>query len=219
MTLGFDSKSTKLQLAVFASGAGSNFRAIAEAIENKELHAEVAGLISNNPDAGALKFARSRGISVEIINNNSYPDETEREQKILDTLEYWKTNFVVLAGYMKKISTSIVNKFNNRIINIHPALLPSFGGKGMYGIRVHEAVIESGVKFSGVTVHLVNNEYDAGPIVLQHVVPVLDEDTPEILQERILKEEHNIYKEAINLFCEDRAIVKGKRVFIKRNNA
>ena len=217
--MGSDSKSSKLHLAVFASGAGSNFKAIAEAIENKELHAEVAGLISNNPDVGALEFAQSRGILVEIINNNSYPDETEREQKILDTLECWMTNFVVLAGYMQKISTLIVNKFNNRIINIHPALLPSFGGKGMYGIRVHEAVIESGVQFSGVTVHLVNNKYDAGPIVLQRVVPVLDGDTPEILQKRILKEEHKIYKEAINLFCEDRVIVKGKRVFIKRNNA
>ena len=97
--------------------------------------------------------------------------------------------------------------------------MPSFGGKGMYGIRVHEAVIESGVRFSGVTVHIVNNEYDAGPIVLQRVVPVLDEDTPEILQKRILNEEHEIYKEAIKLFCEDRVTVKGKRVYIKRKNA
>ena len=112
--MSYDSKSSKLQLTVFASGAGSNFRAIVEAIENEELHAKVAGLISNNPNAGALDFAQSRGISVEIINKNNYPVETERQEKILETLESWKTNFVVLAGYMKKISTLIIKKIRQQ---------------------------------------------------------------------------------------------------------
>jgi phosphoribosylglycinamide formyltransferase-1 len=194
-------KSQILRIAVFASGTGSNFKTIVKAIEQGELHAKIAGLISNNPDAGALEFARSRGIPAENINEKLFPRENELETAILNTLESWRANFILLAGYMKKISPEIIKKFNNRILNIHPALLPDFGGKGMYGLNVHEAVIRSGTKVSGVTVHIVNNEYDAGPIVLQRAVPVLEDDTPESLQKRVLKEEHKIYKEAIKLFC------------------
>ena len=194
-------KSQILRIAVFASGTGSNFKIIVKAIEQGELYAEIAGLISNNPDAGALEFARSRGIPAENINEKLFPRKNELETAILNTLESWRANFILLAGYMKKISPEIIEKFNNRILNIHPALLPAFGGKGMYGLNVHEAVIRSGAKISGVTVHIVNNEYDAGPIVLQRAIPVLEDDTPESLQKRVLKEEHKIYKEAIKLFC------------------
>ncbi len=190
-----------LRLAVFASGTGSNFKVIVKAVEQGELPVEIAGLISNNPDAGALEYARSRGIPSEIFNKKIYPRENELDTAILNTLESWRANFIILAGYMKKVSPEIIKNFDNRILNIHPALLPAFGGKGMYGLKVHEAVIRSGAEVSGVTVHIVNNEYDTGPIVLQRVVPVLKNDTPESLQKRVLKEEHTIYKDAIKLFC------------------
>ncbi|KPK95020.1 hypothetical protein AMJ80_05225 [bacterium SM23_31] len=219
MVRGQQQKNPPLRLAVFASGTGSNFRAIVDSIEDGKLNAVVVGLISNNPDAGAIVFAESKQIPCEIVNKKRYPDESEHDAKILNILEQWKTNFIILAGYMKMINPLIVEKYKNRILNIHPALLPSFGGKGMYGLHVHEAVIEYGVKFSGVTVHIVNNEYDAGPVVLQRVVPVLDDDTPQSLQQRILKEEHIIYTEAIQLFAENRITVSGRRVFVQRDHA
>lgn len=212
-------KHSGLRIAAFASGRGSNFSAIVDAIESGELKSKAVGVISNNPDSGVIEFAESKEIPYAVINKNRYPDESELNNKILDTLDEWNANFIVLAGYMKKIDLSIVRKFKNRILNIHPALLPSFGGNKMYGLKVHESVLNSGVKYSGVTVHIVTDEYDKGPIVLQQVVPVYDDDTAEILQKRILKEEHTIYKEAIRLFEEDLVIVLGQRVVRKRKNA
>lgn len=212
-------KHSGLRIAAFASGRGSNFSAIVDAIESGELKSKAVGVISNNPDSGVIEFAESKEIPYKVINRNRYPDESELNNKILDTLDEWNANFIVLAGYMKKIDLSIVRKFKNRILNIHPALLPSFGGNKMYGLTVHESVLNYGVKYSGVTVHIVTDEYDKGPIVLQQVVPVYDDDTAEILQKRILKEEHTIYKEAIRLFEEDLVIVLGQRVVRKRENA
>ena len=212
-------KHSGLRIAAFASGRGSNFSVIVDAIESGELKSKAVGVISNNPDSGVIEFAESKEIPYAVINKNRYPDESELNNKILDTLDEWNANFIVLAGYMKKIDPSIVRKYKNRILNIHPALLPSFGGNKMYGLKVHESVLNSGVKYSGVTVHIVTDEYDKGPIVLQQVVPVYDDDTAEILQKRILKEEHTIYKEAIRLFEEDLVIVLGQRVVRKRKNA
>ena len=212
-------KHSPLFLAAFASGTGSNFRAVVEAIESGELDAVAVGLISNNPDAGAVEFARCKNIPHAIVNRKRYPGQKEHDAKILSMLEAWHANFIILAGYMKKISPEIVEKYKNSILNLHPALLPSFGGKGMYGLSVHEAVIEYGVKYSGVTVHVVNNEYDAGPIVLQRIVPVHDVDTPEALQQRILKEEHEIYKDAIQLVADHRVTISGRRVVIQRDHA
>ena len=212
-------KHSSLRIAAFASGRGSNFSVIVDAIESGELKSKAVGVISNNPDSGVIEFAESKEIPYAVINKNRYPDESELNNKILDTLDEWNANFIVLAGYMKKIDPSIVRKYKNRILNIHPALLPSFGGNKMYGLKVHESVLNSGVKYSGVTVHIVTDEYDKGPIVLQQVVPVYDDDTAEILQKRILKEEHTIYKEAIRLFEEDLVVVLGQRVVRKRENA
>ena len=212
-------KHSGLRIAAFASGRGSNFSVIVDAIESGELKSKAVGVISNNPDSGVIEFAESKEIPYAVINKNRYPDESELNNKILDTLDEWNANFIVLAGYMKKIDPSIVRKYKNRILNIHPALLPSFGGNKMYGLTVHESVLNYGVKYSGVTVHIVTDEYDKGPIVLQQVVPVYDDDTAEILQKRILKEEHTIYKEAIRLFEEDLVVVLGQRVVRKRKNA
>ncbi|MFC1564072.1 phosphoribosylglycinamide formyltransferase [candidate division KSB1 bacterium] len=211
-------KSKALRLTVFASGSGTNFQAIHRSILEKKLNAAVVGVITNNPDSGAKAYAEANGIETAVINKKLC-GEDNIESTILRTLDGWNTDLIVLAGYMKKIGGKIVEKYKNRILNIHPALLPSFGGKGMYGLHVHEAVIEHGVKYSGVTVHLIDNDYDSGPIVLQKTVPVLDDDTPEILQKRILKEEYKIYTEAIKLFADDRIEINGRKVTVKRNNA
>jgi phosphoribosylglycinamide formyltransferase-1 len=130
-------------------------------------------------------------------------------------LNQYGANFIVLAGYLKMLSPFVVRKFKNRILNIHPALLPSFGGRGMYGIHVHEAVLEYGCKVSGVTVHLVDEAYDTGPPVLQRCVPVQDDDTPETLAARVLKIEHQIYNEALQLFAQGRIEIIGRRIKIK----
>lgn len=212
-------KHSNLRIATFASGRGSNICSIFDAIESGELNSEVVGVISNNPDSGVIEFAKSKEIPYEVINKKRYPGESEIKNKILDTLDDWNANFIVLAGYMKKMDSSIVGKYKNRILNIHPALLPSFGGNGMYGLKVHESVLNHGVKYSGVTVHIVTDDYDAGPIVLQQVVPVYDNDTAEILQKRILVEEHKIYKDAIRLFEDDLVTISGRRVILKRENA
>lgn len=206
---------TSYKIAVFASGTGSNFKAIVNSIENGILCSEIAVLITNNPDAGALGYAKEKGISTAVINKKLFPEENGVTTEILSALSKHGADFIILAGYMKMIGSEIVRAYRNRILNIHPALLPSFGGEGMYGIHVHEAAIKYGVRFSGVTVHIVDDAYDMGPIVLQKIVPVDQEYTPQELQKRILTEEHKIYTEAIRLFEENKIEVSGRRVIIR----
>ena len=157
----------KKRLAVLASGRGSNFQAILEKIREKYIPAIAALCITNNPDAGVIELASASGIPVRIFVPKDFKDNVEYNDAILGELLKSEIDYIILAGYLKMIGAQIVERFNNKIINIHPALLPSFGGKGMYGHHVHLAVFNRGVKYSGVTVHLVNREYDAGPIVLQ----------------------------------------------------
>lgn len=205
---------TKLELAVFASGRGSNFSAILKAIENGKLLADVKILISNNGEAGALTTAADHDIPVKVINKKDFSSRSLFVESILSTLEKHHVNFIALAGYMKKIPPEVIQKFESRILNIHPALLPSFGGKGMYGHFVHEAVIDAGCKVSGVTVHLVDDHYDRGPIVAQRCVAVEEGDTPEILAARVLEEEHRLFSEALQLFAEGRVEIRGRRVVL-----
>jgi phosphoribosylglycinamide formyltransferase 1 len=207
-----------MNIAVFASGRGSNLMAILKAIEEGKLKARVVVVISNNSSAGALEIARSKGIDALHISRRQFSSDSEYADKILSELRKRNVELVVLAGYMKKIPAEVVSEYRNRILNIHPALLPSFGGQGMYGINVHKAVIESGVKITGVTVHIVDEEYDHGPIVLQRAVEVKDDDTPETLAERVLKVEHEVYPEAIRLFVEGKVNVFGRKVIIKNEN-
>jgi phosphoribosylglycinamide formyltransferase-1 len=207
-----------MNTAVFASGHGSNLMAILKAIEEGKLKARVIVVISNNSSAGALEVARSKGIDALHISRRQFSSDREYADKILSELRKRNVELVVLAGYMKKIPAEVVSEYRNRILNIHPALLPSFGGQGMYGINVHKAVIESGVKITGVTVHIVDEEYDHGPIVLQRAVEVKDDDTPETLAERVLKVEHEVYPEAIRLFVEGKVNVFGRKVIIKNEN-
>ncbi len=188
-----------MNICVFASGSGTNFKAIIEAKKSGIIHSDISLLITNNSDCGAVSIAKENNILVFHISRKAYPDLSEEEYAdlFLDKLDEHKINFIVLAGYMKMLDASIIRKFPKRIINIHPALLPKFGGKGMYGMNVHKAVIEAGEKESGVTIHYVNENYDEGEIILQEKVEVSPEDTPETLQKKVLKLEHKYYAEVI----------------------
>jgi phosphoribosylglycinamide formyltransferase-1 len=182
------------KLVVFASGSGSNFQAIIDAVRQNKLNVEIAGLITNRDGIGAIERAKKNHIPVNVINETN---EQLFKIKLADQLNIWQPDLIVLAGFLKKIPAEIVSDFPNKIINIHPALLPKFGGKGFYGLRVHEAVINSGEKTSGCTVHYVNNEYDRGQIIEQKVVPVYSTDSPESLAKRVLKAEHELLPSVI----------------------
>jgi len=207
--------SEELKIAVFASGKGSNFKAILEAIRAGTIpNASIAAVISNNSDAGALALARENGLPAVHISQKQFSSTDEFTIALLAVLREVRANFIVLAGYMKKIDPRVVQTFRNRIINIHPALLPAFGGAGMYGKYVHEAVIRSHATVSGATVHLVDEEYDRGAVVLQRSVPVDPSDTPESLGAKVLVVEHELYPEAVRLFAQGRVVVDGQHVTI-----
>jgi phosphoribosylglycinamide formyltransferase-1 len=200
-----------LRLAVFVGtkGRGSNLMAIYGAMQEGRLSGEVALVIGTKPDAPALLRAQEAGIPVAVIAPSD-----DYEAKLLVALDQAHANTIALAGYLRKLPEAVVQRFRNRIVNVHPALLPAFGGKGMYGHHVHEAVVAYGCKVSGCTVHFVDSEYDTGPIVLQRTVPVLNTDTPETLAARILPEEHAAYIEALQLLAEGRISLEGRRVMI-----
>lgn len=203
-----------LRIAVFASGRGSNFHALAEAISRKKLNAKIVVLISNNSEAGAVALARSLQIPALHLSQKQYPSHAAFTETVLSTLESYGVDLVVLAGYLKKIDSAVIKRYRNKIINIHPALLPDFGGEGMYGCHVHEAVIAQGVKRTGATVHIVDEEFDHGPIVLQESIPVESDDTPDTLAEKVLRIEHSILPRAVELFAEGKITVSGGKVSI-----
>ena len=207
-----------LNIAVFASGRGSNFASILRAIEKGNLqNVSISVVISSSAGAPVLEIARTHNIPTYHLAQKQFPSEAHFDEAVLHVLHRHDVNFIVLAGYMKKLSANLVQKFHNRILNIHPALLPDFGGKAMYGVRVHEAVINSGTKMSGATVHIVDEEYDHGPIVKQHVVPVADDETPETLATKVHEIEHQLYPEVLQLFADDRVQVEKGRVMILDN--
>lgn len=187
----------KLRLGFLASHNGSNMQAIIDAIKSGELDAEPVVVISNNSNAFALERARKEGIPAYHISTKHFESEEQHDQEILNTLIRHNVNIVCLAGYMKKIGPKVLTYFKNRILNIHPALLPKFGGKGMYGKYVHEAVLQAGEKQTGCTVHIVDEIYDHGKILGQRVVPVFPDDTVETLSQRVLEEEHKLYPEVL----------------------
>jgi phosphoribosylglycinamide formyltransferase-1 len=204
-----------MNLAIFASGRGSNLQALLTTIQRGELPARIRVVVSNNSDAGALEIARRNEIPAVHLSQRHFTSEAEYCGRLLGMLEEYKVDFIALAGYMKKLPAELINRFRNRIVNVHPALLPAFGGKGMYGMHVHEAVIAAGVKISGATVHIVTEEYDAGPIVLQKAVEVLPDDTPQSLAARVLAVEHEIYPHVLKAFAEHRIELNGQRAWIK----
>lgn len=203
-----------MRLAVFASGSGSNFEAIARAAQRGGLPATVALCLSNRPGAGVLERAARLGIPTETLDPGGFAEAASYTAALLKVLRRYDVTFIALAGYLKKIPPEVVSAFAGRIINVHPALLPAFGGRGMYGRRVHQAVLDYGVRWSGATVHLVDLEYDTGPIVLQEPVPVRQDDTPETLAARVLEVEHRLYPEALRLFAEGRVTLEGRKVVI-----
>jgi phosphoribosylglycinamide formyltransferase 1 len=188
-----------LNICIFASGSGTNFKAILDAKKNGVLKSNISLLITNNSKCGAVEIALNNGIEVFHISRKVYPDlsETDFTNLYLDKLVAHNIDLIVLAGYMKMLSPSIIQNYKNRIINIHPALLPSFGGEGMYGMNVHRAVIKAGVKKSGVTIHFVNENYDEGKIIFQKSVNVSDEDDEFTLQKKVLALEHRYYSYVI----------------------
>lgn len=181
------------KIAVLVSGSGTNLQAIIDAIKNDYLsNTEISIVISNKKDAYALKRAQNEGIGNLFLNPKDFPNNIEYDKKLVEIISNYQADLIVLAGYIKILTEVFVNSFPNKIINIHPALLPNFGGKGMYGEKVHEAVLKSGVQESGCTAHFVTTEVDAGPIIAQRKVPVLPDDTVESLSKRVLAEEHKL---------------------------
>ncbi len=197
-----------LNIAVLGSGRGSNFQAILTAIQQGRISgAEIRVVISNNSGAGILEIARNNSLPAVHLSHRQFPTEDEFVDALLSLLSAHGVNFIVLAGYMRRIHPRVVEAYRRRIINIHPALLPRFGGPGMYGIHVHEAVIAAGERLSGATVHFVDEEYDHGSVVLQKTVLVAPDDTPETLAARVLGIEHEIYPEAIRRLAYQDAVV------------
>lgn len=183
-----------MRIAVLASGGGSNFRVLEERCRDGSLPGVViALLVTNNSGSGAAACARARGIEAAHLSERTHPDPAERERALLGLLQSRRVDLVVLAGYMKHLPAGVVRRYAGSITNIHPSLLPRHGGAGMYGLRVHEAVLRSGETTTGVTVHLVDEVYDRGAVLAQRVVPVLPGDTPETLQARVLEQEHDLY--------------------------
>ncbi|NTW55928.1 MAG: phosphoribosylglycinamide formyltransferase [Chlorobiaceae bacterium] len=194
----------KTRLAVFCSGTGSNFKALQRAITEKQIDAEFVLCISNRSQCGATEYARINGIPVLHLQENQFPDHDSFSAAMLSALKEHGTDYLILAGYMRKIPDLIVDAYRDRILNIHPALLPKFGGEGMYGIRVHAAVLAAGETESGATVHLVDEVYDRGRVLMQQSVPVLPGDTPETLAARVLACEHELFPLALEKLLGER---------------
>ena len=203
-----------LRVAVLASGRGSNLQAVIDAIETGTVQAKIVAVISNKKDASALERAVRHGISALFVDPQPYagrPDSREAyDRELLDVLKQHDVELILLAGYMKIVTKVLVEAFMNRMMNIHPSLLPSFPG-----LDVQRKAIDWGCKLAGCTVHFVTEGVDEGPIILQAAVPILDDDTPDTLATRILEQEHKIYPRAVQLFAEGRLRVKGRRVFIE----
>ena len=201
----------QVSIGVLISGSGTNLQAIIDAIEAGKLDAKIEVVLSNKADAYGLVRARNHGIAVEVLNHRSFCSREDYDRAVITVLQARGVELVVLAGFMRLLSPGFVKTYSNRIMNIHPALLPSFPG-----LNVQQKAVDHGVRFSGCTVHFVNEECDEGPIIIQAVVPVFADDTGETLAARILEQEHRIYPRAIQLYAESRLKVVGRKVLVDR---
>lgn len=193
------------RISVLISGGGTNLQSIIDAMEAGDLlNAKIVQIISSKADAYGLERGKKHGIPTKVISKVEYPDMEERMAAVLKALDDEDTDLVVLAGYLSILAPELIKKYNKRILNIHPSLLPKFGGKGCYGLRVHEQVVAAGEKESGATVHFVDEGIDTGKIILQGKVEVLPDDTPEDLQKRVLVQEHKILPEAIRMVIKEK---------------
>ncbi len=202
-------KTMKKRIAVLASGRGSNFQVIIEAIRREQIPATCVALITDNPEAYAIKRAKNAGIPVKVIDYSSFPSREMYEQDLLSAMQEVNADLFVLAGYMRILGDDIVRSFAGKMMNIHPALLPSFTG-----LHAQQQALNYGVRVSGCTVHFVDESLDCGPIILQRCVAVLDGDDEDSLAERILSQEHQCLPEAIRLFCEGKLMTDGRIVRI-----
>lgn len=194
-----------IKIGALVSGGGTNLQAILDAIDKGKIDAEVTAVVSSKDGAYALERAASRGIETAVMRKKDYEYPKDYDIALADFFKKRNIDLIVYAGFMLILGPDFVNQFENKMINIHPALIPSFCGKGYYGLHVHEAVLKAGVKVTGATVHFVTAECDAGPIILQKAVDVMDDDTPETLQRRVMEQaEWVIYPEAVKLFAEGR---------------
>lgn len=205
-----------LNIVVLVSGGGTNLQALIDASESGEIpNGKITCVISSKEGAYALERAQKHGIPFRVIPRKNYPDSKTFSQDLLSALQEEKADLVVYAGFMTIVDECVAKAFPNQMMNVHPALIPSFCGKGFYGLHVHEAVLQRGVKITGATVHFVNEVCDGGPIILQKAVEVKNGDTPETLQKRVMEEaEWDILPRAVALFCQDKIIVNGNTTTI-----
>ena len=203
-------------IVVLVSGGGTNLQALIDAQDRGEIkNGRIVCVISSNPNAYALERAKNNGIDTEVIRRKDYAEFDEYDKALTELLQSKKADAVVLAGFMTILGTRVIKSFENRIINIHPSLIPSFCGEGYYGLRVHEEALKKGVKVTGATAHFVNEVCDGGPIIIQKAVEVQNGDTPEILQRRVMEQaEWKILPKSVSLFCEDKIIVKDNKTEI-----
>lgn len=208
----------KVKIGVLISGSGTNLQALIDNVKKGLINGEIAIVISDKKGAFGIERARKHGIKSIEIDKKECADKNVFMKSIMDELEKHQVELVVLAGFLSILSEDFIERFRNRIINIHPSLIPAFCGKGYYGQRVHKAALDYGVKVSGATVHFVDEGADTGPIILQEAVKVEEDDTPESLSARILKVEHKLLPEAVRLYCEGRLVIEGRKVKIRTQN-
>lgn len=205
------------RIAVLVSGGGTNLQALIDAQRDGILKGgEISLVISSKAGVYALERAKNAGIKSVVLSRKEYACQADFDRDLLDTLKANNIDLIVLAGFLTILGDEVVAKYRNRIINVHPSLIPSFCGRGFYGLKVHEEALSRGVKLTGATVHLVNEIPDGGPILMQRAVEILEDDTPESLQKRVMREcEHILLPLAVSKFCEDKIIVKGNIAVIK----
>ncbi len=203
-----------IDVVVLASGSGSDFQSIIDACEADEIDAKVVLLLTNNPHAYCIERAKKHDIPWKIVDHRGLSRE-EHDEMVSEEIDHEDPDLIVLAGYMRMLTDGFVKKYKGKMINIHPALLPLFGGPGMYGENVHKAVLESGMKVSGCSVHFVTKEVDMGPIISQRCVPVKHDDTVESLAQRVLKEEHKLLPEVVGYFAEDCVHLEDNKAWIE----
>lgn len=203
-----------VKIGILISGQGSNLQAIIDHIESGNINGKIELVISNKKDAYGLVRSKKAGIESLYVNPRNFKSNEEFNLRLIEEFQSKKVDLIILAGFLKILSKDFIEKYPNRIINIHPSLIPSFSGKNFYGNKVHEAVLNYGVKYTGVTVHFVDEGTDTGPIILQEIVPVYQDDTVDSLQKRVIEVEHRVLVRAIKLFCEGRIHVEGRKVII-----
>ncbi len=203
-----------LNIAVFISGGGTNLQAIINAVKENKINGKIKLVFSNRKNAYGLIRAQNESIDTFYLNRKKFFSSEKYDERILEELERKNIDLIVLAGYLNILSLKLISKYSNRIINIHPSLIPSFCGDGFYGENVHKAVIKSGVKFTGATTHFVDENVDTGAIILQDVVPVLINDDFETVAKRVLEIEHEILVKTVKAFCDNKIVFKDNRAFI-----